>query len=193
MSNHMSQGLWPVKYWQNKKRQFMAGMVDGGRTIWVASGLGLLAILFAFTVTAGILTARPHEQAQQIPLRPIAENQLFSASDPQSREPSTVANKSVTPRKAPPVLAPAQPDVWPLAGAVKHEFGWQQHPVLKDWRYHTGIDLTAEAGTPVVAALTGQVIAVRTDPKIGLTIIVASAPLVGPPRITSLSRCQSWR
>jgi murein DD-endopeptidase MepM/ murein hydrolase activator NlpD len=175
---NMSQVLWPIKYWKNKKRQFMAGGIGGGRNVWVAFGMGLLAILFAFTATVGILTARPHEQAQHIPLRPIPEEQLFLASVPTSREPSAIVNKVATSHPVTP-SAPvsARPDTWPLAGAsIEHDFGWQKHPVLKDWRYHTGVDLTAAAGQPVVAALAGQVIAVRSDSKTGLTVVVTSTP-----------------
>lgn len=36
-------------------------------------------------------------------------------------------------------------------------FGWRQHPVLGYGRFHTGIDLGADEGTPVVASYSGQV------------------------------------
>ncbi|MCF3609382.1 peptidoglycan DD-metalloendopeptidase family protein [Planktothrix agardhii 1033] len=36
-------------------------------------------------------------------------------------------------------------------------FGWREHPVLGYGRFHTGIDLGADEGTPVVASYSGQV------------------------------------
>jgi murein DD-endopeptidase MepM/ murein hydrolase activator NlpD len=36
-------------------------------------------------------------------------------------------------------------------------FGWRTHPVLGYSRFHTGTDLGAPMGTPVLAAYTGQV------------------------------------
>jgi murein DD-endopeptidase MepM/ murein hydrolase activator NlpD len=36
-------------------------------------------------------------------------------------------------------------------------FGWRTHPVLGSGRFHTGTDLGASMGTPVLAAYTGQV------------------------------------
>jgi murein DD-endopeptidase MepM/ murein hydrolase activator NlpD len=169
-----------MEYWQNKKKQFMAGGLSG-RRIWLASGLGGLAVLFTVTVVAGILTARPFDQARHIPLRPLPEEQLLS-SQSRRTDPSEAATKPISPLKdvlenTQPVskpIAPAQPNAWPAPGGILHQFGWQQHPVLKDWRYHTGVDLPAEVGQPVTAALSGKVIELRQDARTGLTVIVSA-------------------
>ncbi len=42
--------------------------------------------------------------------------------------------------------------------AITSAFGWRVHPITGDQRLHTGTDLGAAMGTPVLAALTGRVI-----------------------------------
>jgi murein DD-endopeptidase MepM/ murein hydrolase activator NlpD len=64
----------------------------------------------------------------------------------------------------------------PLSGKVLQGFGWQLHPVLGDWRYHSGLDLEAPQGSAVVAVKSGQVTAVYTDPRYGLTVVIRNGP-----------------
>lgn len=49
--------------------------------------------------------------------------------------------------------------IFPLSvpSAISSVFGWRQHPLTGDRRFHTGIDLAAASGTPVLAADSGQV------------------------------------
>jgi len=62
-------------------------------------------------------------------------------------------------------LAKAQPGAkpvfrWPLESGtfwISSRFGSRFHPILKEWRLHTGIDLAASWGTPVMASATGTV------------------------------------
>jgi murein DD-endopeptidase MepM/ murein hydrolase activator NlpD len=175
MLNRISQRLWPIEYWQNKKKQFMAGGLNE-RRIWLASGLAGLALLFTVTVAAGILTARPYEQVRQIPLGSLSEGQPLRQRDPSEAATKPIVQRNAVTANSPssePVV-PSQPNAWPASGAINHEFGWQQHPVLKDWRYHTGVDLAAEAGQPVTAALSGKVSELRQDARTGLTVIVSA-------------------
>lgn len=50
--------------------------------------------------------------------------------------------------------------IFPLAipSPITSIFGWRVHPISGDTRLHTGTDLGAPLGTPVLAALTGRVI-----------------------------------
>lgn len=63
---------------------------------------------------------------------------------------------------------------WPLAGKVIQDFGWQLDPVLKEWRYHSGIDISADNGKNVKAMLSGKVKSVYNDETLGLTVMVES-------------------
>ena len=67
---------------------------------------------------------------------------------------------AVTPR---PLPSPGNGDsqlLFPVAGdALKSSgFGWRLHPILGSWLMHAGRDFAAPEGTPVVAALSGQVL-----------------------------------
>ena len=47
---------------------------------------------------------------------------------------------------------------WPCQGRLSSQFGTRTHPVLKVKRQHTGLDIAAPKGTPVKAALAGEVL-----------------------------------
>ncbi len=46
------------------------------------------------------------------------------------------------------------------------------NPTTRDWRVHNGIDIAAEAGTPVCAAAAGTVYNVYTDDAMGTTVVI---------------------
>ena len=47
---------------------------------------------------------------------------------------------------------------WPLRGPITSAYGRRVHPVFKTKAFHSGIDISAPAGTPVKAAAAGEVL-----------------------------------
>lgn len=63
----------------------------------------------------------------------------------------------------------------PLRGEVVTAFSVDElvySPTLEDWRIHDGIDIAASAGTTVLAAAAGTVLAVRDDALMGTTVVI---------------------
>ncbi|SDE99477.1 M23 family metallopeptidase [Sporolituus thermophilus] len=101
------------------------------------------------------------------PAAPAAAKELAS-----QLEPAQSAKSEPTPKSMPQVRPGSAH--WPVAGQVTRAFGWYEDPLFKDWRYHTGIDVTARAGQAVTAMWDGMVAAVYTDRRTGLTVRVTT-------------------
>ncbi|MEA5593666.1 peptidoglycan DD-metalloendopeptidase family protein [Rivularia sp. UHCC 0363] len=59
-----------------------------------------------------------------------------------------------------------------VPSAISSIFGWRQHPLTGDRRFHSGIDLAAATGTPVLAAYSGQVEIADWVGGYGLTVVL---------------------
>jgi len=62
--------------------------------------------------------------------------------------------------------------LWPVAGRLMSGFGMRRHPIFGGMRMHTGLDLAAPNGTPIVAADGGQVIQASYDGGYGNSILI---------------------
>jgi murein DD-endopeptidase MepM/ murein hydrolase activator NlpD len=51
-----------------------------------------------------------------------------------------------------------QPGIWPIDGRLMSSFGRRSDPFSGEGAYHTGVDITAPTGTPVMAAADGMVL-----------------------------------
>ena len=71
--------------------------------------------------------------------------------------------------------AAARVFTWPVNGPVIAGFSVETlayDETMLDWRTHDGIDIAAEAGTTVLAASAGTVLAVRDDDMMGTTVVI---------------------
>ncbi len=62
--------------------------------------------------------------------------------------------------------------LWPVAGRLVSGFGNRLHPILGYVRPHTGVDLAAPYGTPILAADGGQVLQASYDGGYGNCILI---------------------
>ena len=127
-------------------------------------------------------TAPPEEESPS-PVQETAAPALLSEEEDEASEPASVAEP--VEEDAPAEEESSQEDneaadavdaavwVWPLEGQVVSAFSADNlsyNAALKDWRTHSGVDLSAQLGDPVAAAHAGTVIAVRDDVLLGKTV-----------------------
>jgi len=60
----------------------------------------------------------------------------------------------------------------PFSVPLTSDFSRRYHPILREWRLHTGIDLAAATGTPVYAAESGRVVRAEYMTGYGNTVII---------------------
>ncbi len=59
-----------------------------------------------------------------------------------------------------------------LPAAITSAFGWRVHPVMGESRFHTGTDLGAPEGTPILAAFAGKVAVADFMGGYGLAVVL---------------------
>src|SRR5438105_2245153 len=57
-----------------------------------------------------------------------------------------------------PVLTLRTGLLWPVSGRISSGYGWRTHPIFHTREFHTGIDIAVPYGTPIQAALDGDVL-----------------------------------
>lgn len=60
----------------------------------------------------------------------------------------------------------------PVSGRISSLFGRRKHPTTRSWHFHTGVDIVARKGTPIVSSLAGKVTYAGWKRGYGLIIVV---------------------
>ena len=64
------------------------------------------------------------------------------------------------------------PSVWPTDGWVTSRYGYRTSPFTGQRKFHAGLDIAADVGTPVVAPARGKVVFVGRKGPLGKTLII---------------------
>ena len=140
--------------------------------------LGLVLCAAAVWVT-GYVFYRSENQVQEASLQETYEDVLVGtigtedvpviATQPQATTPS--ATETVPPSTEKRALKTMSPvEGAPIFGYSMEALSYNQ--TTRDWRVHNGIDLAADAGTPVMAAADGEVYTVYQDNTMGNTVVI---------------------
>lgn len=154
-------------------------------------GAVLILVLLAAAITiTGMLYSQSTKQVQEVSLQePIVETVAMSTqstqvptqpTSPAVSEPAAVSAIVTEPTIAPAVPAATQePRVLktaaPVTGNTISEYAMEclsYNETTRDWRIHNGVDLAAEAGSPVCAAADGTVYTTYEDDTMGYTVVI---------------------
>jgi len=123
----------------------------------------------------------PFPRTQIIKVQPVSRLPRFNRITP---IPSVIALPTVRPGIAPisqstafipnGTNASSSEFIYPLMtpARITSRFGWRIHPLSGTRRFHSGIDIGAPSGTPVVATGTGTVISARWNGGYGKAVII---------------------
>ncbi|HMV65529.1 MAG TPA: peptidoglycan DD-metalloendopeptidase family protein [Myxococcota bacterium] len=67
-------------------------------------------------------------------------------------------------------IGDALPGIWPTKGEITSGFGWRRDPVHGGTRFHAGLDLANDRGTPIYAVAPGRVVRAETSSSYGRVI-----------------------
>lgn len=116
--------------------------------------------------------------ARKSPASIIAESMAQVEKDALAAEHATdLAQDEAIVADAPPTAGHSM--LFPLVAPVTSPFGYRLHPILGDWRLHTGVDFGAPCGTAVVATKDGKVSSTGPVSGYGLRIVIDNGTLDG--------------
>lgn len=149
----------------------------------LAAGVGGYFWLFAGSGATDPAADPPPVTEVQSPADPVPPVAVATPEPPAQTVDKPVA-VAMPEREAPPAAVtapPAEPEppaliVSPLAGETVGVFSADMpvyNETTRDWRTHEGVDISAPAGTAVVAAAAGTVRSVTVDDRLGTTVVIA--------------------
>ena len=90
------------------------------------------------------------------------------ATQPRNTTPTTAPTEATQPKKVLKTAAPVSGQT--ISGYSMEALSYNE--TTRDWRVHNGMDIAAEAGTPVLAAADGTVESIAEDDTLGTTVTI---------------------
>jgi hypothetical protein len=160
---------------------------------------GCQATLGAGQIASSLCGSPPAQQLYTLPSSPTASEtpawaNRWAATELNAPQSETVSAQTIRNTLQYSAIPPQNLAVKPLTGAnplkwmmengermifplsipveITSVFGWRIHPITKQWRFHSGTDLGAPMGTPVLAAYSGRVSLAEFMGGYGLSILL---------------------
>ncbi|MBQ7341313.1 MAG: M23 family metallopeptidase [Oscillospiraceae bacterium] len=152
------------------KRKFSAKM--NGKGYYIA--LILCAVAIGITGYLYYRNADNDAQMSNDPVDVVATDGLEAVAT----QPGTTTPDATTDATEPKPTEKSLKTAAPVAGETVAEYAMDclsYNATTRDWRVHNGIDIAAEAGTPVMAAAAGEVYTVYDDDTMGKTVVIRHA------------------
>ena len=144
---------------------------------WAGKGYYITLILCAAAIgIAGFLYYRNADKEPQQLQAPTVEADATTPSDVQAIAPSEGATAATDATQPPVTGSKPEKTVHPVTGETVADYSMDAlcyNPTTRDWRVHDGMDIAAEAGSPVCAAADGTVYTVYEDETMGMTVVIS--------------------
>ena len=140
-------------------------------SLWFACGAMTACILMGLAVMPEevvYLNGKAHEW--------LAQQYLFRTQQQETQQINTAIREGASQALATPMPRHDRfPSRFPLAGdrEIGSGFGWRAHPMTGMPNLHEGLDLTAPAGVPILAAASGQVVKAGWQGGYGMLVEIA--------------------
>ena len=137
-----------------------------------AAGACALMVGAVFAVS----TLRNGQPEPTTPTAPAAPSQVM-ATQQAVQQPAAASTTSAAATTTAPAQAQDQGRqmIWPVKGEIQLEYAKDKlvfQPTLGQWAVHPALDIQAQPGIDVVAAMQGRVETVREDKMLGKTVVV---------------------
>ncbi len=114
-------------------------------------------------------------EATTLTMPPPSSQVVANQQALQQTQPSNPATTTPTTAAATQPVQQTMQMIWPAKGEIQVEYAQDRlvfQPTLGQWAVHPALDIQAQAGVDVVAAMQGRVESVREDKMLGKTVIV---------------------